>query len=65
MTPRKEMTVRIVPLGSHEGQSAPIEGSVPERVAVVGELTKAGWAIAQMPMPDPNRGPKSEGKGEA
>lgn len=58
---RSEMTVRIVPLGSHDAGDGR-KDAVPERVAVIGELTKAGWAIAQMPIPE--RGAKNEGEGK-
>jgi hypothetical protein len=37
------MTVRVVPLGSPEAGDARVEGSIPERVALVGYLSDMLW----------------------
>ena len=48
---RREMTVRIVPLGSEEAADARVPGTAAERVALLAELSRQMWELSRRPMP--------------
>jgi hypothetical protein len=52
---RSKMTVRIVPLRSDEAGDARVGGTVAERVALVGELSRRMWALTGQPLPSYTR----------
>jgi hypothetical protein len=52
---RSHLTVRIVPLRSDEASDARVGGTVSERVAVVGELSRRMWSLTRRPFPSYTR----------
>ena len=52
---RSKMTARIVPLRSDEAGDARVGGTVAERVALVGELSRRMWALTGQPLPSYTR----------
>lgn len=52
---RRDVTCRIVPLGSAEASDPRMGGSVEERVAAVMVLTEEAWRLAGRPFPDYTR----------
>lgn len=50
-TPRRDMTVRIVPLGSPEANESRVGGTIAERVALVAELSAMLWVHTGRPLP--------------
>jgi hypothetical protein len=48
---RPEMTARIVPLRSDEAGDGRVGGTVAERLALVGELSRRMWALTKQPAP--------------
>jgi len=52
---RSRMTARIVPLESDEAGDARVGGTVAERLALVGELSRRMWAITKQPLPSYTR----------
>lgn len=53
--PRRDITVRIVPLTSPEAASPRMGGTVEERVAAVMVLTEEAWRLAGRPFPQYTR----------
>jgi hypothetical protein len=51
MVPRKEMTVRRVPLGSPEAGDARVGGSIDDRLALTGILSLSAWANTGRSLP--------------
>lgn len=45
------MTARIVPLGSDEAADARVGGTVAERLALVGVLSRRMWDLTKRPVP--------------
>lgn len=45
------MTARIVPLRSDEAGDARVGGTVAERLALVGELSRRMWLLTKQPLP--------------
>lgn len=54
-TDRRNMTVRIVPLQSDEAGDARVGGTVAERLALVGELSRRMWRLTKQPLPSYRR----------
>ena len=54
-TDRRNMTVRIVPLQSDEAGDARVGGTVAERFALVGELSRRMWRLTKQPLPSYRR----------
>jgi hypothetical protein len=52
---RRMMTARVVPLRSDEAGDGRVGGSVAERLALVGELSRRMWALTKRPMPSYTR----------
>jgi hypothetical protein len=52
---RRNMTVRIVPLQSDEAGDARVGGTVAERIALVGELSRRMWRLTKQPSPSYTR----------
>lgn len=50
-TDRRDMTVRVVPLGSPEAGDSRVGGTATDRVTLVGTLTEALWARTRRPLP--------------
>lgn len=48
---RHEMTVRIVPLRSHDAGDALVGGTAAERVRLVAELSEMQWQLTGRPLP--------------
>lgn len=48
---RRKMTARIVPLRSDEAGDARVGGTVAERLALVGELSRRMWLLTKQPLP--------------
>ena len=48
---RGGMTARVVPLASDEAGDARVGGTVAERLALVGELSRRMWAASGQPFP--------------
>jgi len=49
------MTARVVPLYSEEAGDARVGGTVAERLALVGELSRRMWALTKRPWPSYTR----------
>jgi hypothetical protein len=49
------MTARVVPLRSREAGEARVAGTIDERLALVAELSLAGWAMTGLPLPSYRR----------
>lgn len=49
------MTVRLVPLRSEEAGDGRVGGSVTERLALVGDLSRRMWTLGQDPVPSYSR----------
>jgi len=52
---RRMMTARVVPLRSDEAGDGRVGGTVAERLALVGELSRRMWALTKRPMPSYTR----------
>jgi hypothetical protein len=52
---RRMMTARVVPLRSDEAADGRVGGTVAERLALVGELSRRMWALTKRPMPSYTR----------
>jgi hypothetical protein len=52
---RRMMTARVVPLYSEEAGDARVGGTVAERLALVGELSRRMWALTKRPWPSYTR----------
>jgi len=52
---RHMMTACVVPLGSDEAGDGRVGGTVAERLALVGELSRRMWALTKRPMPSYTR----------
>jgi hypothetical protein len=52
---RRDMTVRIVPLHSDAASDARVDGTVAERLALVGELSRRMWVLTKRPLPSYTR----------
>jgi hypothetical protein len=52
---RSQMTVRIVPLNSHQAGDARVSGTAAERVALIAELSRMLWARTGRPLPQYTR----------
>lgn len=50
-TDTSEMSARVVPLGSAEADDRRMGGTVAQRVAAVGELTRLAWTLAGRALP--------------
>ena len=49
------MTVRVVPLHSDEAGDGRVAGTVAERLALVGKLSRDVWALTKRPVPTYSR----------
>lgn len=49
--PRRDMTVRVVPLHSREAGEATVGGTIAERLALVARLSETSWALTGRPLP--------------
>lgn len=49
------MTARVVPLLSDEASEARVAGTAKERLALVSELSRRGWALTGRPTPSYTR----------
>jgi len=54
-TDRSQMTVRVVPLHSHEVGEARVGGTSAERLALVAELSESSWTRAGRRLPSYTR----------
>jgi hypothetical protein len=52
---RRDMTARVVPLGSREAGEPPCPPTVAERLALLTVLSRAAWALARLPLPSYTR----------
>lgn len=52
---RSRMTARVVPLRSDEAGDARVGGTMAERLALVGELSRRAWALTKQPLPSYTR----------
>ena len=50
-TDRRDMTVRVVPVGSDEAGESRVAGTAAERVALVGRLSEEVWVRTHRPLP--------------
>ena len=48
---RRDMTVRVVPVGSDEAGESRVAGTAAERVALVGRLSEEVWVRTHRPLP--------------
>ncbi len=51
VTPRREMTARVVPLTSREAGESRVGGTPSERLALLTELSLSAWALTGRPLP--------------
>lgn len=49
--PRRDLTVRVVSLGSREADEATVEGTAAERLALVTRLSETSWRLTGRPWP--------------
>ena len=52
---RRDVTVRLVPLGSREAGDARVAGTPEQRLRVLAELSELSWTLSRKPLPSYSR----------